>query len=79
MEWCTVYTATINEHRILILTQKLLNCVRSEDFLGAYFTRSTKFKHLIFSWAYHVFKGLEVIVMGNGYDVLRAFLLEPAK
>ena len=55
--------------------QKLLNCVRSEGFLDARFTGSTKFEHL--SWAYHIFNDLEIIVMSNGYDVLRASLLEP--
>ena len=57
--------------------QKLFNCLRSEGFLGARFTDDTKIKHL--SWTYHVFHDPKVIVMGNGYDVFRAFLLEPAK
>ena len=57
--------------------QKLLNCVRSEGFLGAQFTGSAKFEHL--SWAYHIFNDLEIIVMGNGYDVLGAFLVKTTK
>jgi len=57
--------------------QKLLNCVRSEGILGARFTGSTKFKHL--SWTYHVFNDPKIVVMGNGYDVLRTFRLEHAK
>jgi len=57
--------------------QKLLNCMHSEGFLGARFAASTKSEHL--SWTYRVFNDLKIIVMGNGYDVLRAFLLEPAK
>jgi len=56
--------------------QKLLNCVCSEDFLGARFTGSTNFEHL--SWTYQVFNDLKIIIMGNGYDVLRAFLWELA-
>jgi len=68
----------MNEHRNLIFMQKLLNCIRSEGFLlGARLTGSIKTKHL--AWAYHVFNDREIIVMGNGCDVLRAFLLEPAK
>ena len=55
--------------------QKQLNCVRSERFLDGCFTGSTKFKHL--SWTYYVFNDLKIIVMGNGRDILRAFLLEP--
>jgi len=57
--------------------QKLLDCVCSDGFLGARFTCSTnlKFEHL--SWTYHVLNDLKIIIMGNGYDVLRAFLLEP--
>ena len=55
--------------------QKLRNCVRSEGFLGARFTGSTKYNH--FSWAYYVSNDPKIIVMGNGHDVLRAFLLEP--
>ena len=70
------YTAMFKEHRNLIFMQKLLNCIRSEGFLGARFAGSTKFEHL--SWTYHVFNNLKIIVVGNGYDVLRAFLLEPA-
>ena len=57
--------------------QELFNRVRSEGILGARFTRSTKFKHL--SSTYHVFNDPKIIVMGNGYDVLRAFLFEPTK
>ena len=75
MEWHWAYTAIFNEHRNLVFMQKLLNCICSEGFLGARFTGSTKFEHL--SWTYHVFSDLEIIVMGNGYGVLRAFLLEP--
>jgi len=56
--------------------QKLLNCIRSKRFLGARFTGSTEFEHL--SWTYQVFNDLKIIIMGNGYDVLGAFLLEPA-
>jgi hypothetical protein len=77
MEWHGIYTAIFKEHRSLIFTQKLLNCVRSDGFLGTRFTGSIKFKHL--SWTYHIFNDPKVIVMGNGYDVLGAFLLEPAK
>jgi len=77
MEWHRVYTAIFKDHRNLIFIQKLLNCVRSEGFLvGTRFTGSTKFEHL--SWTYYVFDDLKIIVMGNGNDVLRAFLLEPA-
>ena len=35
------------------------------------------FEHL--SWTYHVFNDLKIIVVGNGYDVLMAFLVEPTK
>jgi len=59
----------------LVFLKKLLNCIRSEGFLGARFTGSTKFEHL--SWTYHVFSDLKIIVMGNGYAVLKALLLEP--
>ena len=57
--------------------QKLLNCVHSEGFLDTPFTGSTEFKHL--SWTYHVSNDPEIIVMGNCYDILRAFLLEPVR
>jgi len=56
--------------------QKLLDCVCSEGFLGARFPCSTKFEYL--SWTYQVFNDLKIIIMGNGYDILRAFLVEPA-
>ena len=57
--------------------QKLFNCVRGDGILGARFTGSTKFKQL--SLTDHVFNDLKVIVMGNGHDVFRAFLFEPAE
>jgi len=76
MEWHWVYTAIFKDHRNLIFMQKLFNCIRSEGFLGARFTGNTMFEHL--SWTYQVFNDLEIIIMGNGYDVLGAFLLEPA-
>ena len=76
MEWRRAYTAMIDEHRNLIFTQKLLNCIRSEGILRARFTGSTMFKHLF--WTYHVFNDLKVFVM-SGCDILRAFLLELAK
>ena len=75
--WNRIYTATFKEHRNLIFMQKLLNCVRGEDSLGTRFTGGTKFEHL--PGTYYVFNDLKIIVMGNCYDVLRAFLLEPAK
>jgi hypothetical protein len=30
-------------------------------------------------WTYHSFDGLKIIMMRNGYSVLRAFLFEVAK
>jgi len=47
MEWHRVYTAIFKDHRNLIFMQKLLNCIRSEGFLGARFTGSTKFEHCL--------------------------------
>jgi len=72
MEWHRVYTAIFKDHRDLIFMQKLLDCIRSKGFLGARFTGSTEFEHL--SWTYQVFNDLKIIIMGNSYDVLGAFL-----
>jgi len=55
--------------------QKPLNSTSSEGFLDAHVIGCTK--HL--SPTHHVFDQLKIVIMGNCYGVLRAFLLEPAQ
>ena len=52
--------------------QKLLNSISSDGFLDAHVIGGTK--HL--SRTYHVFNKLKIVIMGNCYGVLGAFLLE---
>ena len=55
--------------------QKLLNSISSEVFLDVHVIGGTKY----LSRTYHVFNQLKVIIMGNCYGALWAFLLEPTQ
>jgi hypothetical protein len=69
------YTAVLNERIHLLAVQKLLYCVRSKRFLNA--MSGDEFQRTVWpiDWTYHPFNCLKIIVMCNGYGVLRAFLI----
>jgi hypothetical protein len=61
--------------------QKVLYCIRSKNFLWAHYYWYSGIKSKVLSWirTHHIFNELKIIVMGNGYGTLRAFLLDSTK
>ena len=73
----TGHIPPFDEHRELFVTQKQPYCICTEGFLGTRVTFGAR-SNILF-WAHHVVNKLKIVVMSDGYGVLRVFLFEPAK